>query len=47
MKLIGAQKSQKQNLIQRIEEIDIAAESRLIEIEEWEERLKLEKKTFR
>lgn len=43
MKLIGSQKVQKQNLVKRVEEIDIVAESRLLDIREWEERISLEK----
>lgn len=42
-KLIGAQILQKQILVSRVEEIDVAAESRLLNMDEWEERIQLEK----
>ena len=43
MKLIGEQRAHKQNLIKKVEDIDLAAECRLLHIEEWEDRIQLEK----
>jgi hypothetical protein len=41
MKLIGEQKAHKQ--IKKVEDIDLAAECRLLHIEEWEDRVQSEK----
>jgi len=43
MKVIGEQRAHKQNLIKKVEDIDLAAECRLLHIEEWEDRIQLEK----
>lgn len=43
LKMIGKQKEEKRVLSERIKEIDCMAEQRLLSIQEWEERILLEK----
>ena len=43
LNLIGAQRKYKQSRVSRVEEIDVVAESRLLDIQEWEERISSEK----
>ena len=43
MNLIGTQRENKLCITKRIQEIDLLAESRLLDMMEWEERIDLEK----
>lgn len=42
IQLVGSQRANKISITKRIEEIDIIAESRLLDIKEWDERIELE-----
>jgi hypothetical protein len=45
LKNLGEQRKEKLELTKGVEEIDLIAETRLLSMEEWEERIALEKKT--